>query len=120
SAPYIVRAINLNPSASGDFNLRLTSVPVDIETFAPVQISYNSQEMGELIETRPLHYYRFSGKTGELVTISMNSVNSGLDSFVVLMDSDLNELASNNDAGVGRDARITQYRLPKDGEYYIL
>lgn len=120
SAPYIIRAINLNPAASGDFNLRLTSVPVDIETFAPMPISYNSQETGELIETRPLRYYRFSGKTGELVTISMNSVSSPLDSFVVLMDSDLNELASNNDAGVGRDARITQYRLPKDGEYFIL
>ncbi len=36
------------------------------------------------------------------------------------MDSDLNELASNDDVSTRRDARITQYRLPKDGEYLIL
>ena len=35
------------------------------------------------------------------------------------MDADLNELASNDDAGAARDSRIAQFRLPKDGEYLV-
>lgn len=120
SAPYIVRVTNLRSATTGNFNLRLTSVPADISTLAPVKINYNSQKDGEITDTNPLAFYRFSGKTGELVTISMARQDSDLDSFLILMDSDLNELASNNDAGVDLDARITQFRLPKDGVYIIL
>jgi hypothetical protein len=35
------------------------------------------------------------------------------------MDNDLNELTSNDDVSTGRDSRITQFRLPKDGQYVI-
>src|SRR5690606_16714297 len=66
-------------------------------------------------------YFRFSGKTGDLVTITMNRESGNLDPYLILMDSDFNELAANNDASINtRDARIIQFRLPKDGDYYIL
>ncbi|MBL8133395.1 MAG: PPC domain-containing protein [Anaerolineae bacterium] len=120
SAPYIVRVTNLNPEETGGFSLRLTSVPADVAAFAPRQIAYNSQLEGEITTGQPLEYFRFSGKTDELVTISQTRLESALDAFLILMDSDLNELASNNDAGVEQDARITQYRLPKDGAYLIV
>ncbi|MBK8020419.1 MAG: PPC domain-containing protein [Chloroflexi bacterium] len=120
SAPYIVRVSNLRPEESGGFSLRLTSVPADVSAFAPRPLAYNSQTEGEITEDSPLQYFQFSGKTDELVTIAMAPLNSSVDPFLILMDSDLNELAANNDAGVEKDARITQYRLPKDGNYLIL
>ncbi len=45
---------------------------------------------------------------------------SDLNAYLILMDNDLNELTSNDDVRTGRDSRITQYRLPKDGEYVIV
>ena len=123
SGPYIVRVSNLQPNTSGGFNLRLTSIPGS--GINARQISYNNQYKGTITDAAPLDFYRFSGKTGELVTIAMNAANAGsevndLNAYLILMDGDLNELASNDDVATRRDARITQYRLPKDGEYTIL
>ncbi len=118
SGPYIVQASNLQASTSGGFSLRLTSTPgkaINAQT-----VSYNNQYKGSISDDQPINYYRFSGKTGELVTISMNA-NPGADlnAYLILMDSDLNELASNDDVSNRRDARIAQFRLPKDGQYLI-
>ncbi len=120
SAPYIVRASNRRPEATGDYNLRLTSVPADKESFAPVRVNYNSQQSGTISDVQPLDFYRFSGKTDELVTVTMTGESAALDSFLILMDSDLNELAANDNVEAQQNARITQYRLPKDGEYLII
>ncbi|MCZ2098888.1 MAG: PPC domain-containing protein, partial [Anaerolineae bacterium] len=118
SGIYIVRASNLNPNASGGFSLRLTSAPGAAITAQT--ISYNNQYKGAVTAEQPLHFYRFLGKTGELVTIAMNASadpsGGDLNAYLILMDSDLNELAANDDVSTRRDARITQYRLPKDGE----
>ncbi len=122
SGPYIVRASSLQPNTSGGFNLRLTSAPGT--GINAQKISYNNQYKGTITAATPLDFYSFSGKTGELVTIAMNAVSDAADTdlnaYLILMDSDLNELASNDDVATRRDARITQFRLPKDGEYTIL
>ncbi len=118
SGIYIVRASNLYPSASGGFSLRLTSAPG--KPFTAQTVSYNNSYKGAISDDAPLDFYRFSGKTGELVTIAMNASAGDLNAYLILMDSDLNELAANDDVSTGRDARITQFRLPKDGEYFIL
>jgi hypothetical protein len=121
SGPYILRATNLNPQAGGNFNLRLTSYPADIERLNVEQVSYNKDYPTTISADAPQQYFRFSGKTGDLVTITMNRETGNLDPYLILMDSDLNELAANNDASINtRDARIIQFRLPKDGDYYIL
>ena len=36
-------------------------------------VSYNNQYKGAISDEQPLSFYRFSGKTGELVTIAMNA-----------------------------------------------
>jgi hypothetical protein len=122
SGPYIVRASSQSANVSGGFNLRLTSTPNRAYTMQPV--SYNNQYKGAIAYDAPLHFYQFSGKTGELVTIAMNAQpdasGGDLNAYLILMDNDLNELAANDDVSTRRDARITQFRLPKDGQYVIL
>lgn len=121
SGPYIIRASNLTADTSGGFSLRLTSAPGTPITAQT--ISYNNQYKGAVTADQPLKFYRFLGKTGELVTIAMNAsepAGGDLNAYLILMDSDLNELAANDDVSTTRDARITQYRLPKDGEYIVL
>lgn len=122
SGPYIVRVSSLSANSSGGFSLRLASTPGSALTMQPV--SYNNQYKGIITPEQPLNFYRFTGKTGELVTIAMNALSDSsggdLNAYLILMDSDLNELAANDDVSTRRDARITQFRLPKDGEYVIL
>lgn len=119
SGLYIVQANNLNPGSSGGYSVRLTSVP-GMEQIDAQPVAYNNRYTDEITEFRPLDYYRFAGKTGELVTLTMNATEGDLNPYLILMDSDLNELTANDDIGARRDARIAQYRLPKDGEYLIL
>ena len=120
SGIYIVQANNLSPAASGGFSLRLGSVPGSTRLEA-IDARYNEQYQGSIDGyAAPLQFYRFAGKTGELVTLQLNATSGDLNPFLILMDSDLNELTSNDDAGASRGARITQFRLPKDGEYLIL
>lgn len=121
SAPYILQVSNRNPGTTGSFSLRFTNVPQEFAQIPAQTVTYNADFSGTITNNAPLQYYRFSGKIGELVTLSMiTPQGSGLDPYLILMDSDLNELTANDDAGATRDARITQFRLPKDGDYLIV
>jgi hypothetical protein len=120
SGPYLLEVDNTSAGASGTFNLRLSSLPLDIATLNAVSASYNKDYEGTISSETPLQVYQFSGKTGDLVTISMVAVDGSLDPALILMDSDLNELAANDNASIRRDARISLFRLPKDGDYLIL
>ncbi len=121
SGPYIVRVTDLS-GAGGGFNLRVGSTPN--RSFSTLPVAYNNQYKGIISAAAPLSFYRFAGKTGELVTLSMSAqpdaAGGDLNAYLILMDNDLNELASNDDVSTGRDSRITQFRLPKDGEYVIV
>lgn len=119
SAPYILRVTNRAPQSVGGFNLRLSNVPTNPVTLATNRIAYNDQVLGRISNDDPVDLLRFSGKTGELVTITMTG-KGALDPYLILMDGDLNELAANDDSAASRDARIAQFRLPKDGDYIIL
>jgi len=119
SGIYIVQANNRSPAASGGFNLRLGSVPGSARVEA-APVRYNEQYQDAITDDSSLDFFRFAGKTGELVTLTVNATGGNLNPFLILMDSDLNELTSNDDTGASRNARITQFRLPKDGEYLIL
>ena len=71
SGPYIVRATNLRTGTAGGFNLRLTSTPS--KDLITQTVSYNNQYKGTISDAAPLDFYRFNGKAGELVTISMKA-----------------------------------------------
>lgn len=120
SGPYIVQVRSAN-GVPGDFSLSVRGVPLAIDKLNVQPITYNSTAKGTITEANPVDYYRFSGKAGELVTILMTADSaSQLDPYVILADSNLNELAFNNNSGATRNARIVQYALPADGVYYIL
>lgn len=120
SGTYILVANNVRDTNSGSFTLNLTSAPVDISKL-PVQIaSYNETYHGTINDDKHIAYYRFAGKAGELVTIEMDSTTGNLDPYLILTDSQLNELIFNDNSANTSNARITQFALPQDGDYYIL
>jgi hypothetical protein len=121
SGAYILQATNLNTTASGAYNLRLTNAPVDVGKLPLTRIDYNEQRRGFINDNDPISYYRFTGKTGERVTLQMTTTSGDLDPFLILSDGELTEeLVFNDNAGATPNARIVQYELKKDGEYIIL
>jgi hypothetical protein len=121
SGTYIVQASNQQASASGGFSLRLTGTPVDISKLQLSPISYNEQLRGFISPDAPVSYYRFSGKSGERVTIEMATTSGNLDPFLILTDANLNEeLTFNDNVSASRNARIVRYRIEKDGDYIIM
>jgi hypothetical protein len=65
-------------------------------------------------------YYVFDARANDLVSIRMSRTTGSLDSFLVLADSNLQELVSDDDSGGGQNAEISSYLIPADGRYYIL
>ncbi len=123
SGPYVVQARNVgDANAEGRFQLQLRRSEADIGKLRVEPAAYNESYQGEITEGNPIDYYRFSGKAGELVTIEMQPLDedSALDPYIILADSGLNELAFNDNAGASSAARVAQFALPADGEYFIL
>lgn len=122
SAPYIVQVNNTEVGTFGTYALRFARVPQDADDFAAQPARYNEDYAGIVTTEAPLVFYRFSGKTDELVTLTLAATDGDLDPYLLLLDADLNELAVNDDgfAAGGSGARIVQFRLPKDGDYLIV
>jgi hypothetical protein len=121
SGSYLVQIGVSGTSAGGAFSLRLQREPLDIEKLNVEDVRYNESYTSRLTDRNPLHYYRFVGKVSELVTINMQAEDTmALDPYLILLDSELNELAFNDTAGSSSNARITQFILPSNGEYYII
>jgi hypothetical protein len=121
SGAYILRADNRG-TGSGNFSLSLRRNVPNIGKLRVLTAEYNENYDGTINDDNPIEYYRFSGKAGELVTIQMQpaELNTPLDPFLILADSNLRELAFNDNMGASRTARISQYALPADGDYFIL
>ncbi|MDQ7027822.1 MAG: hypothetical protein Q9P44_19950, partial [Anaerolineae bacterium] len=121
SGPYILRADNTG-SGGGGFQLSLRRNDPNTDKLRVQVAQYNENYSGTINDRNPIIYYRFSGKEGELVSIQMQAAETDtlLDPFLILTDSSLNELAFNDNTGATSTARIAQYALPADGDYFIL
>lgn len=122
SGPYIIIVQNTGEAQVGDFRLQLRSIPADVSKLQATDVTYNQSYTGTITEDEFIEYYRFTGKTGELVTIEMSSATgyNQLDPFIILADGTLQELAFNDNIGASRAARIFQFALPRDDTYFIL
>lgn len=122
SAPYIVQARNNGTTSEMTFRVALSTIVTDTSKLRIRDAQYNEQFKGTISDTNPINYYRLNGKVGELITVQMRPVDtdSELDPYLILMDSDLNELAFSDNVSGTRNARIAQVELPADGNYFIL
>ena len=75
---------------------------------------------GEISVRQFTKYYRFEAQADDIMTIRMSRGGGVLDSFLVLANTGLIELVSDDDSGGGQDALIEQYRIPAAGTYYII
>lgn len=93
-------------------------LPVDPATATPIE--YGQRLSGTLTQDEFQHAYRFEGKEGESVTVTMYADSSSLDAYVVLMTAGGVRLAENDysvDSFVDASVQVT---LPADDTYLVV
>ena len=91
-------------------------LPVDVDAAAPIAVG--ETVLGTLTHRDFQHAYRFEGRAGDTVSVSLREDSSELDAYLVLMTAGGERLAENDDAA-GTDAAV-EVTLPADGTYLIV
>lgn len=138
---YTIIASSYNNASLGDYILILAPVgeaipaPTTTEpppTAAPVEPTPTASPAGDvpgalalgdtvggtLTGARLSARYTFEGRAGEAVTITLRS--GAFDAFLILLDADGDQIASDDDSAGDFDARIAAFALPADGVYTIV
>ncbi len=101
------------------------AINVDAGTKAIGTLNYGQTVNGEITTTAFVNTYTFTGKAGDVVTITMRAAaSSSLDAYVDLLGPDGSRLAANDDAPKSAglaptDAQIAAFKLPYGGTYTI-
>ncbi|MBM3878584.1 MAG: LEPR-XLL domain-containing protein [Verrucomicrobia bacterium] len=64
-------------------------------------------------------YWKFQALPGDLISISVDTPDSGLDPFVELRNASDAALAGDDHRGPGNDALMAAYRIEATGTYYV-
>lgn len=86
---------------------------------AVTRIGYGSTITGAITATSLESVYAFYGEKGDVITVSMVSIDGSLDPFISILDSEQRQLVSDDDGGSGRNASIARFELPATGTYYV-
>lgn len=122
---YYVLATRFNRAegeTAGDYLIRLDGVTGEAPVVAPgtLTILYNSVVTGTIDDTSTAVTYAFLASAGDVITITMDHTSGDLDPLLLLFTTDGTQLASDDDSGPGKDARITAFTITEDGIYYII
>lgn len=106
--------------AGGEYGFTFEQTSAGGEDIEYPEMVYGQSEHGGIDSNAPGMTYRFSGRAGDTVTITMRRAGGDLNSYLYLLDADSQLLFEDNDSGgENGDAQIV-FTLPADGEYLIL
>jgi hypothetical protein len=122
-AQYLIVATRYG--GTGTFLLTLDRVPESALGNAPesaIRLFDARSDERELTAERYQIWYIFEARADDLITLNLNRTSGNLDPFLVLLDSNLTELAVHDDIvdGTQRDSLISGYRIPSDGFYFAI
>ncbi len=112
-----------NGSSSGEYRLSVTE-PAPLTAVGPGTIRVGDTVEDTITDARPVVEYTIQLETGQMITVTMESLDGVLDPYLALLDASGRELASNDDAAtqVGNNAynaQIAGFSAPADGLYTI-
>lgn len=81
-------------------------------------LTYGDTIEGELSDSPSGANYSFAGSAGDVVTITLTS--SDFDPYVILLNANGDEIASDDDSAGDLNAQISGFALPEDGTYTIV
>ena len=116
----------------GDFNLTLSvetgGTPDDTDTTdTPLvttdsdSLTYGDTASSSLDSTTFAESYTFDGHEGDVITVEMTAASGNLDTLIVLLSPDGEELIANDDIDFSTtNSQIVEFTLPETGTYTIL
>ncbi len=115
---YTIAVTSQNSGDTGRYSLALRND----------RASYSLDESGELTaqsstlrqNNSPYNVSQFQGKKDQLVSIRVDSTNEQFSPYIVLLNSQGQRIAANNDKDGMYSALIDRARLPEDDTYYIV
>jgi len=125
SGIYVIVATRFGREAGdteGSYVLSVSQTPPDALGANPENarlIDYGAALDGTVDDNVPARYFRFNGRRGDVIAVTMSARSGNLDSLIRLVDASLIELTQDDNGGQGRDARIVAYTLPASGVYYL-
>ncbi|MCP5528023.1 MAG: pre-peptidase C-terminal domain-containing protein [Verrucomicrobiales bacterium] len=75
--------------------------------------------LGSLEPSSDEDWWSFEALAGDLVSVSVDTLGSGLNARVSLHDPDGNSLRNNSSSGPGNDAFISRYQIGSSGRYAV-
>lgn len=110
--------------SAGSFALTIdtaTNSGIGNSSLAPLPIAYGDTIEGSLSNQQYERFYTFTARRDDLITVRMERGRSGrLDSYIILANAGFIPLIEDDDGGTGQNARISEYRMPADGVYYVI
>ncbi|NDJ62763.1 MAG: hypothetical protein GYB67_16695 [Chloroflexi bacterium] len=101
----------------GEYTLSLYRVdPGADPSDAPTPIEYGAIVEGEMTNVTGVGY-TFKGVANEVVTIDLQG---DFDTYLTLLGTDGDEIASDDDGGTGSNSLISLFTLPENGDYTII
>ena len=122
---------NMRDSVSWTFVLRIvfwiavvlvaprSAIPAYAQSEGSSYIAYGGAVSGTFDDDKGFDEYLFDARVGDLVTISMKTINGNLDPAVRLYLSSGQKLAYDDDGGADVNALLSEFRIPADGSYII-
>ncbi|MCA0456292.1 MAG: PPC domain-containing protein [Chloroflexi bacterium] len=83
-------------------------------------IPLNGTADSEITNQNWQKFFAFDAQQDDLISVQANRSSGSLDAFVIIADSNLQELVSDDDGGGGQNAKIDQFRIPAAGRYYVI
>ena len=112
---YRVVARGYNEEESGDYTITLEMVELEI-----VGTLVYDQETSATLEPGRRHHWLFEGEAGDMVDISMVSVDGDMDTYLELYDPDGEQVVTDDDSGGNSNAAILEFALPQTGTYRVV
>ncbi len=117
---YTIHALRLREGQAGGYELRLSrSQAAPDPTTQADGDGYGYTVTGRLDDDNFFDDYKFDARAGDYFTISMDATSGNVDPAIRIYNSAGREVAYDNDGGSGINARLSDFRMPADGEYTI-
>ncbi|MCY4061887.1 MAG: SH3 domain-containing protein [Chloroflexi bacterium] len=120
---YTIHALRLREGQAGGYELRLSwsqaAPDPTIQADSGDSDGFGYMATGRLNDDNFFDDYKFDARAGDDVMISMDVTSGDLNPAIRLYNSAGQELAFDDDSGSGVNARLSDFRIPADGEYTI-
>lgn len=87
---------------------------------AAIPLGYNLALENIISDEHYEQYYRFEARQYDIISARMTRQDGDIDAFLVIANTDLQELVFNDDSDGSQNSAIEDFLIPADGTYFLI